>query len=284
MSLVMGILLLVAGRPLWKWARPLFSQSLSTNETLGTLEPISENVYIKRPNSTQFEIGKAKTPLGNFFRIRTASQGTTHIVFTSGDRVFLEEDTEVVLERPEWEGNRTSILIHLVRGRASSVQSPQNSIIEIVDQELDQMGFQSSNQLLTISSSLLPQPVETSTSPQPSPQIVAKPRETPLKETIRATKNSDTLSDSYIFSIIQGQRSLFKRCYLQHIKKDPRSQGTMRLSFTIQPSGEVSETEVMESSIPDETLKRCVQRVLSRARFKSFKSDPIIAQYPLTFE
>lgn len=94
----------------------------------------------------------------------------------------------------------------------------------------------------------------------------------------------DRLSNESIAQVIQGQKSFFNRCYVQHLKRKPDSRGEIAVSFSIMSSGRMNRARILNSTIPDEKLKACVLEVLNRCRFRPFSGAPIEVTYPLKFD
>ena len=93
-----------------------------------------------------------------------------------------------------------------------------------------------------------------------------------------------SLPDGYISSIIRNQKTFLNRCYAQHLRLDPDTQGRIDTSLVIEKDGSVSTARVVGSTIADPQLQQCIVGTLQRAKFKSFAGDPIVVNYPITFD
>jgi len=93
-----------------------------------------------------------------------------------------------------------------------------------------------------------------------------------------------SLPDAYITAVIRNQKTFLNRCYAQHLRQDPDTQGRIETSLTIESDGNVSTARVIGSSIADPQLQQCIVSTLQRAKFKSFAGDPIIVTYPINFD
>ncbi|MFK8137622.1 MAG: AgmX/PglI C-terminal domain-containing protein [Bdellovibrionales bacterium] len=94
----------------------------------------------------------------------------------------------------------------------------------------------------------------------------------------------EILPDSYISQTIRKQRPFLNRCYAQHLRINPNAEGRIDFNFKISPKGQVEEIRVLNSSIKDVRLLQCTMSVIERAKFRAFNGDPIIVNYPITFE
>lgn len=93
-----------------------------------------------------------------------------------------------------------------------------------------------------------------------------------------------TLANEEIEDAIQQRQSLFQRCWTQRLKDNPALVGRLLLQFEISPRGRVQDVQVAESTIPDQTMIRCVVSVLERISFREFGGGAINLTFPLSFE
>lgn len=127
--------------------------------------------------------------------------------------------------------------------------------------------------------------------PPLSPQEPVTPSQSEKKEVATKPINRPkkvnekiTLPDAYITAVIRNQKTFLNRCYAQHLRQDPDTQGRIDTSITIESDGNVSTARVIGSSIADPQLQQCIVSTLQRAKFKSFAGDPIIVTYPINFD
>jgi Gram-negative bacterial TonB protein C-terminal len=99
---------------------------------------------------------------------------------------------------------------------------------------------------------------------------------------------SDILTNDDIMKTVRSQTSYFQRCFLSYIHRAGASataQGTIVLSFTIQPSGKVSEAQLVRSEFNDLTLHNCTREVIERTRFKLFKGPAVpVQEFPVLLQ
>ena len=99
-----------------------------------------------------------------------------------------------------------------------------------------------------------------------------------------APPSGETLSDEYITSVLRTQKTYFTKCYAQHLQKSPTSRGSLFVTFLVKNTGEVEKVRVVKSSFKDPDLERCIVDVIRRSRFKDFTGEPILVNFPFSFE
>lgn len=92
------------------------------------------------------------------------------------------------------------------------------------------------------------------------------------------------LTSEYIQDTLKTHRGSFFKCYTQLLQKTPGVVGQATVSFTIEKTGRVSQSEIASSSINDAGFKKCLLEATRRIEFKSFAGDPITTVFPLRFE
>lgn len=97
-------------------------------------------------------------------------------------------------------------------------------------------------------------------------------------------KATPDLQQQNFLSAIQNQKKYFFKCYTELLKRDPQAAGQINISIQIEASGQVTMTRVLGSTIADSEMQKCAAQVMARIKFKSFKGDPQIVNYPLIFE
>ena len=94
----------------------------------------------------------------------------------------------------------------------------------------------------------------------------------------------DTLSNEYIDSVIVDRQGQLQRCWLSRLKDAPGLKGQITLQFEISRRGRVKDLRVVDASIKDEVLQKCVMSVFERLTFREFKGSEISLSYPINFE
>jgi hypothetical protein len=99
-----------------------------------------------------------------------------------------------------------------------------------------------------------------------------------------AANNAESLSSEYIQDTLKRQVPAFDKCYKQLLQRTPGVSGQVVMTFTIEKTGKIISVEPNTSNISDADFKRCLSEVIRRVEFKSFRGDPIVSTFPLTFE
>lgn len=105
-----------------------------------------------------------------------------------------------------------------------------------------------------------------------------------MSETKNAVKSGESLSSDYIQDTVKRQVPAFDKCYKQLLQRTPGISGQVIMSFTIEKSGKIVNAEASTSNIADADFKRCLSEAIRRVEFKSFRGDPIVSTFPMTFE
>lgn len=103
-------------------------------------------------------------------------------------------------------------------------------------------------------------------------------------QTDKILKSGSSLSDDDINRVMHNQTSFLHRCYINYMLRTQNLNlgGQVVLSFLIEPSGQVKDSKVVSSPIPDEQLNHCMVDVVNRANFKEFSAQPVFVQaYPI---
>ena len=85
--------------------------------------------------------------------------------------------------------------------------------------------------------------------------------------------------DAFVRARIGGLRA----CYETQLKRDSRSDGTMRMRFAIRATGELSDVVASESSIASDVMADCLIRILRTWRTPFRPSEAVTVEYPFVF-
>lgn len=94
----------------------------------------------------------------------------------------------------------------------------------------------------------------------------------------------ETLSNEYIDEMIASRQSQLQKCWLSRLKDRPDLKGRITLQFEIGRRGKVRELRIVDTTVTDDVLQKCVLNVVERINFRSFKGPEISLSYPITFE
>ena len=215
-------------------------------------------------------------------RIETAAKSSVDVEIGTGGLIKILENSRVLFERDE-KAVPPLTRVEIIEGRIQTVVKPVELNIVLVDN-----GSTSSlaEHAQIPVEKIVPAPDTLST----LPKATSDTRELHLGGQRGSPPGpapgtaADTLPDDYIESTVRNQKSLLSRCFAEHLKTNTKAQGRVDLSFLIEKSGAVQQVRVIGSTIPDEKFKACLVQVIERVQFRKFNSDPILVNYPLSFE
>jgi hypothetical protein len=112
----------------------------------------------------------------------------------------------------------------------------------------------------------------------------APPAEEPRLPQPKIGEKNGALTNQEIEETVSGRQSLFQRCWTQRLRETPGLTGHVLLQFEITPRGKVQEVQVVESTLNDDLMLRCLVSVLERISFREFDGGNITLTFPLSFE
>ena len=118
----------------------------------------------------------------------------------------------------------------------------------------------------------------------PERLLISQPRnlEEPKSSQVESSGGRPTAQE--ISSRLAQRRRDFLKCFGQLIQKKHQSKGVVELSFTILPTGRVSNPIFTSQDLDDGGFRNCLFEVVQRVRFQSFSGDAILAKFPLVFD
>lgn len=90
-------------------------------------------------------------------------------------------------------------------------------------------------------------------------------------------------SPQEIKAVIDGSEPDVRQCYIAGTFKDSQLAGTVNVTFTIDPTGTVSQAADGGSSLPDPEVVNCVVNVFTQLVFRPGGSGPTEVTYPIRF-
>ncbi len=82
--------------------------------------------------------------------------------------------------------------------------------------------------------------------------------------------------------VIGGMRSLLRACYRHELDWDPSARGTVRVTATVGPNGEVKSVQTANGGLSS-SMGACVSRVVRGAVFGPPEGGSAIVTIPMTF-
>ena len=84
--------------------------------------------------------------------------------------------------------------------------------------------------------------------------------------------------------VINVSKAAIKRCYDKALTSNPMLKGKMSVKITINDQGRVSNTEVVEDSLRDAEVAKCVKGVIGRLRFPKPAGGTASVTFPFAFD
>ena len=93
------------------------------------------------------------------------------------------------------------------------------------------------------------------------------------------------LDKNIIRRVIRRHRNAQRACYEQALAKDPTLAGTVRIKFVIDPNGAVTTAEVVDDTLADDAVGKCVAENAKRWVFPAPKGGGVVVvTYPFRFD
>lgn len=114
-----------------------------------------------------------------------------------------------------------------------------------------------------------------------TPRVRASvPRVRQKKATVSAGLDKDIVR-----RIVRAHINEVRYCYTQALVKNPKANGMLTLTWTINADGKVSKAKVKSNKIKARGLGECVRRAITRWKFpKPTTGEPMTVVYPFSFE
>jgi hypothetical protein len=237
---------------------------------LAEIKSLSGQVKFRLPESLTYFRARNSMTLRAKDTISTDQNSSAILEFKSGLQVELEPNSLIVIE--DYGSGSGSLELTFLKGGVKILNEGKNKVALGGDKL-------KKDQAIKLDLSML----EAAPTPNLGGIKLDEKKET-KKAAVKKKTAKETLPDSYINSVIRAQRTFLNRCYAQHLRLNPEARGRIDTSLTIEDDGSISTARVIGSTIPDPALQQCVVTTLLRTRFRSFKGDPIIVNYPINFE
>jgi len=258
--------------------------------TIATVQEIDGRVRFKPAKSLRYKNIKKSMELKDQDTLTTDSNSHAKLAFQSGFEIEVKPNSLIIIENPK-KDSEGRIQITFLKGDFSVLKSGSpNQVIVSKDKKFQDLAGRTPQQPLKIDLTPPPTPIIDIKEIVKSPTLESEKIQEKKKVLAEREKKEEpkkpkqTLSDNYISQVVNSQKPFFNRCYAQHLRLNPDSQGQIHLSFTIDTQGRVSSVSLIQSTLSDPQLEKCTISVIERCRFKSFDGDPIVVNYPINFE
>ena len=91
------------------------------------------------------------------------------------------------------------------------------------------------------------------------------------------------LNSSKITQVVRRRKGTVKACYEKQLERNPRLSGRVKLQFTILESGRVGSTRILEDTIGDAQVGRCIAGAMKRWRFPKPEGGSVTIAFPFAF-
>ena len=98
------------------------------------------------------------------------------------------------------------------------------------------------------------------------------------------TFGTGSLDQSQIKSVVTRRMGAINGCYEKQLKRNPKLAGKVRVQFTILESGRVSDVQIVEDTLGDSEVARCMTARMGGWRFPPPAGGTITVRFPFIFE
>ncbi len=262
---------------------------------------VSGEVEVHLPNSAAFEpLTSVPAPLMSREVVQTKRTSEADIDFGNGVQIFLDENTRIVLRTDDAEPSLVNLTI--LDGNINLMDTTGNldltHLLKVYRDGREVNPLQAARKMVPV---IRVGPIDTSKNTPPetgsSPVVIVATRSAGQEEKSVVDSNapepehpSESLSNEEILRQFRAQSGFFQRCFLNYTsrlktaKSDQTTPmgGTVLVSFTIQPSGKVTNSKQVHSDFTDEIINKCVLEVIERTSFRTFNSQAIpVVEFPI---
>ncbi len=107
--------------------------------------------------------------------------------------------------------------------------------------------------------------------------------ERPMAEVKRAP-NEANIDSAGVTKVINVSRSAIKRCYDKALISNPQLKGKMSIKIVINKDGRVDKTEIVDDTLHDAEVAKCVKGVIGRLRFPKPAEGTATVTFPFAFD
>lgn len=107
--------------------------------------------------------------------------------------------------------------------------------------------------------------------------------ERPMPEVKRAP-NEANIDSAGVTKVINVSRAAIKRCYDKALTSNPQLRGKMSVKIVINQQGRVDKTEIVDDTLHDAEVAKCVKGVIGRLRFPKPADGTATVTFPFAFD
>ena len=105
----------------------------------------------------------------------------------------------------------------------------------------------------------------------------------PMPEVKRAP-NEANIDSAGVTKVINVSRAAIKRCYDKALISNPQLKGKMSIKIVINKDGRVDKTEIVDDTLHDAEVAKCVKGVIGRLRFPKPAEGSATVTFPFAFD
>jgi TonB family protein len=223
-----------------------------------------------------------RQPLYQGMEVRTGPGATATLHLNNGFEMVIFENSRAFIDLWNRQVSTSPIWVSMIHGSLKVLKQGNPSDLYILEdgQLVDPVHpVRKESHPLVISGFATQTPFITPSSP---------PSETPTPSVSNGGSDSaaaaNTLSDSYMDSVLASQKAKFARCQTNALRNQKVAQGDVVLGFRINNDGRTSDVRILSSTMNDETFQSCLLEVIMTLRFQAFPGAPITRSFDLKFD
>ena len=95
---------------------------------------------------------------------------------------------------------------------------------------------------------------------------------------------SSNIDSAGVTKVINVSRAAIKRCYDRALMSNPQLKGKLSVKIVINQQGRVDSTEIVDDSLHDAEVSKCVRGVIGRLRFPKPADGTATVTFPFAFD
>ena len=95
---------------------------------------------------------------------------------------------------------------------------------------------------------------------------------------------SGNIDKTQVLNVLRQNVAAFRACYTAGLEKKPGLAGRVVLKLTIDPQGQVSESQATSSTLAEPTVEKCLTLAAQRMQFPNPGGTTVRINYPLSFK
>lgn len=112
----------------------------------------------------------------------------------------------------------------------------------------------------------------------------AKPAEEKQDNAVKRSPLEANIDSAGVTKVINVSRAAIKRCYDKALMSNPQLKGKMSVKIVINEKGRVDSTEIVDDSLRNAEVAKCVRGVIGRLRFPKPADGKATVTFPFAFD